>query len=350
MIRIATFNCENLFSRPKIFSTTKTRSTKLLGLVEELNVELSRSVFNQAKIKELKKKLSYYITIHDIRGKHTKVQGAGDWLGWMEFKRKPADEAAINNVAKVLHSIDSDIVALVEVENRPLLQEFHDEFLYKRLFNGQSGKEYDDIFLIDGNDRRGIDVAIMSRKPVNYLKSQINDRTQYNGKTVHTFSRDCLQVGVQATSTSEVHLLINHFKSMGYSDPSDPQSERRRRGQSDRVAQLLNRFDLQQDYVVVAGDLNSSPEKMSMQPLTKHPELYNVNRELPSNVRGTYRYKTARNQLDYLLVSQALKAKLSNVEIERRGTYTARGPNFPSVTNRKTEASDHGAIVADFSI
>ncbi len=350
MLKVATFNCENLFSRPRIFGTSRKKSTELLGLVDDLKNELAKQVFDQEEIKRLKKKLSYYITIHDIRGKHDKVNGASDWLGWIEFKRSPADEAAINNVAKVIHSIDADIIGLVEVENRPLLKEFHDRFLLKKYYNNNSSKAYEYIYLIDGNDRRGIDVAVMSRFPVNYLKSHINDKSQYLGKTVSTFSRDCLHVNIQINDSEDLNLFINHFKSMGYSDPADPQSEKRRRGQSERVESLVNEFDLDNEHVIVCGDLNSSPDKWSLKPLTDHSKLYNVNNELPAKNRGTYRYKTARNQLDYILISNSLKPKLSNMYIERRGTYTRRGPNFNTVINRKSEASDHGAVVAEFNI
>ena len=347
-LRIATFNCENLFSRPKIFGTSSSRAKELLGYVDELNNELSKAVFNQQRIKELKNKLKYYITIQDIRGKHTRVTGAAEWLGWIEFKRNPADEDAIENVARVMHAVDADIIAVVEVENRPLLKKFHDQILFKKFYDEAPNKAYEHTYLIDGNDRRGIDVAIMSRKPVNFLKSHINDKIEYFGKTVNTFSRDCLQVNIQINENRDLNLFVNHFKSMGYSDPRDPQSEIRRKGQSERVKEIIQQYDLDNDLVAVVGDLNSSPEKNSMKPLTEYSKIYNVNLELPANERGTYRYKTARNQLDYILISNALKSKLQNVHIERRGTFTRRGPNFPTVINRKTEASDHGAIVADF--
>ena len=347
-LRIATFNCENLFSRPKIFETSSGRSEELLGFVEELNNELSKDVFNQQRIKDLKEKLKYYISIQDIRGKHTTATGADEWLGWIEFKRNPADEDAIDNVARVMHAVDADIIAMVEVENRPLLKEFHDQILFKKFYNEVPNKAYEHIFLIDGNDSRGIDVAVMSRKPVNFLKSHINDKCEYLGKTVNTFSRDCLQVNIQINENSNLNLFVNHFKSMGYSDPRDPQSEIRRRGQSERVKEIIDQYDLDHDLVAVVGDLNSPPEKNSMKPLTEYSKIYNVNLDLPESERGTYRYKTAKNQLDYIFVSNALKSKLQNVHIERRGTYTRSGPNFPTVVSRKTEASDHGAIVADF--
>jgi len=41
---------------------------------------------------------------------------------------------------------------------------------------------------------------------------------------------------------------------------------------------------------------------------------------------------------------------LSNVHVERQGIFAGNIPHFPTVTSRRTEASDHGAVVADFVI
>ena len=68
-LKIATFNCENLFSRPKIFGARVDGSLKLLDYVSQLEAELNKDVFNQTKIKELKEKLSGYVKINKIRGK-----------------------------------------------------------------------------------------------------------------------------------------------------------------------------------------------------------------------------------------------------------------------------------------
>lgn len=347
-IRIATFNCENLFSRPKIFSASKQRSIALLDKVAKLNLELKKGTFDKAAIAQLRKDLKGYAKVNDIRGKHVSVEGAGEWLGWVELTRKRADLAAIRNTARVIADLDAHIVCLVEVENRPLLQQFHDAILYKKFLKPNGRKAYKYIRLIDGNDDRGIDVAVMSRLPLNWLRSHIHETTKYNGKEVKLYSRDCLEVNVQATATRSIRLLINHLKSMGYSPPNDPLSNRRREGQAKAVAKLASSLKLKKDYVVVAGDLNSDPSSNSLKPLLSKADLHNVNLALPPGSRGTYR--TGKQQLDYLIVSSALKKKLAKVHIERRGLFSKKEPRYPTVTSRKTEASDHAAVLATFKI
>jgi endonuclease/exonuclease/phosphatase family metal-dependent hydrolase len=101
--------------------------------------------------------------------------------------------------------------------------------------------------------------------------------------------------------------------------------------------------------LVVAGDLNSSPESPSLAPLVQNPRLYNVNLELPAAERGTYR--TGKQQLDYLFISSELRGKLTGMHIERRGAYAkTKWQPFDTVTKPSQAASDHSAVVAEFQI
>lgn len=347
-LRIATFNCENLFSRPRIFGTSRKRSLELLGYVSLLQEELTKDIFDHDRIRELKEKLKGYATINDVRGKHDKVRGAKEWLGWVELTRRKADDLAVQNTARTISDINADVICLIEVENRPLLQMFHDDLLFKQFIEPAGKPGYDFILLIDGNDQRGIDVAVMSRLPILWVRSHIHERTLYNGKLVPMFSRDCLEIQIELPDEKRLHLMVNHFKSMGYSPGNDPLSNRRREGQAKRVAELVAEHDLQHEYIVVAGDLNADATSPSLSPLLAKEGLYNVNLELDPSQRGTYR--TGREQLDYLIISDALKDILQNVHIERRGMYSKKWPHYDTVTGRRTEASDHGAVVADFQL
>ncbi len=346
-LRIATFNCENLFSRPKIFELEAKRSNELLGYVAQLQEALKVDVFDHKLIKGLEAKLRGFATVNDLRGDHTKAAGAQDWLGSVELVRTDVTDAAVRNTANVISDVGADVICLIEVEDRNLLQKFHDGLLEKEFLkpSGRTGYEY--ILLVDGNDPRGIDVAFMSRIPVLAMRSHINELTDYDGKKVKTFSRDCLEVKLQAPDGKRLHLKINHFKSMGYSSKTDPQSIRRRLGQAKRVAELVDQHNLQKEYVIVAGDLNSDPTSPSMEPLVNKKGLYNVNLELPVADRGTY--GTGKKQLDYLFVSDALKKNLKAVRLERRGVFAkSKWTPYPTVKSERTQASDHSAVIAEF--
>ncbi len=349
--RLATFNCENLFSRPKIFGESKTRANQLLGYVAKLQAALHEEVYDHARIADLVQKLQGYAFINNLRGTYSAASGASEWLGTVELVRGTVDDIAVANTARVIGEIDADVICLIEIENRNLLQAFHDDLLYPRFLKPAAHPRYTSVMSIEGNDTRGIDVALMSRRPLGWMRSHIHERTTYQGQNVALFSRDCLEVQVDLglPSGQPLHLLVNHFKSMGYSAPSDPRSDKRRRTQARRVAELASAHDLDNEFVVVAGDLNSDSSSPSLEALVNHPGLYNANLELPADQRATFR--TGNQQLDYLLLSRALRSHLTAVHIERRGMYTkTKWPHYPEVTNTRTQASDHGAVVADFDL
>jgi endonuclease/exonuclease/phosphatase family metal-dependent hydrolase len=343
-ITLATFNCENLFTRPAIFEEPDERSQELLHEVDLLKAELKKPVFDKKEIARLTKALKGFATINDIRGKAASAKGAAEWLGYVSLEKTTFKDAAVNNVARVIADTGADVVCLIEVEDRLTLKGFHNDILNKQFLKPAQQEPYPYIMSIQGNDGRGINVAVMSRVPINWMQSHVHEKT---AKNTLLFSRDCLEVNL-ALENKPLHLLINHFKSMGYSSGDDPQGNKRRLVQSTRVAELLDSHDLSEEYVVVAGDFNSPADSPSLAPVLKKAGMYNVNEELPEGKRGTYR--TGKDQLDYIVVSDALKERLTGVRIERRGVYTARGEKYPTVTSRRTEASDHAAVVATFAV
>jgi endonuclease/exonuclease/phosphatase family metal-dependent hydrolase len=348
-IRIATFNCENLFGRAEIFNESPDKASKLLGYVSELQKELTKDVFDHNKIKDLESKLKGYAIINDMHGKgHEEAKGSGEWRGTVELVRDNFDDVTVDNVARVISDIDADLICLCEVESRPNLKRFHDAILLKKFLKPTGRPGYDYIVLFDGNDDRGIDVAIMSRLPISWIRSHVQDKSEYNGKMVSTFSRDCLEAQVQMPNGITLFLMLNHFKSMGSCPKNDPKCNRKRELQAKRVEELASEHDLQKEYIIVAGDLNSEPTSPSLLPLINNKGLYNVNLELPVGERGTY--GTGNEQLDYLFVSNAIKEHLKAVRIERRGVFSKKWPHYETVTNRVNEASDHSAVVAEFEI
>jgi endonuclease/exonuclease/phosphatase family metal-dependent hydrolase len=344
-LSIATFNCENLFSRPAIFEQSEEKSKELLAYVDQLKAELKKPVFDHDEIGRLTDALNGYATINDIRGKAASAPGAKEWLGYVSLEKTSFEDAAVDNVAHVIADTGADIVCLVEVEDRITLKGFHNDILVKGFLKKAKKKPYTQIMCVQGNDGRGINVAAMSRYPIRWMKSHADDRT---GKNTPVFSRDCLELNIAIPGPVPLHLLLNHFKSMGYSSKDDPQGNKRRLVQSTRVSEILDEHDLAREYMVVAGDFNAPASSPSLAPVLRKPGLYNVNEELPAGERGTYR--TGKDQLDYLVVSDALKEKLRSVRIERRGVYTAKGEHYPAVTSRRNEASDHAAVVASFAV
>src|SRR5450432_3604 len=186
------------------------------------------------------------------------------------------------------------------------------------------------------------------------MRSHVDDLDPTSGRPV--FSRDCAEFEIDIPGTHHLWGLVNHFKSRGYGSKTTNDSKRKR--QAETVATILRRFDLEKQWVAVAGDFNELPQSDSLAPLLKLPGLRNAFGKLPAGAdRWTHRDDAVprkNDQIDYLLVSEGLWPRLQEVAIERRGIWAAaettrkKYPPLASVTGDTSSASDHAAVWADF--
>jgi endonuclease/exonuclease/phosphatase family metal-dependent hydrolase len=172
------------------------------------------------------------------------------------------------------------------------------------------------------------------------------------GENVLKFSRDCPEYEVILPNGQPLWILCNHLKSKGYG--SQAENNDKRAGQANRIREILGRFDLTVDFVVVAGDLNDTPNSKPLKGLLQTPDLFDVLAS-PQFQGPRWTYQDGRDQIDYLLVSKALHDKLQKVNIERRGIFSADNfdgqfSHFSQVKDKVTQASDHAAVWAEFKI
>ena len=300
-----------------------------------------------------------WFAINEIRGKLFRVktvksgtkwkskieivaEGRSGWMGWIELVRENVNAVSTDNTARVIQSINADVLCLVEVEDRHTLDRFN-RLTLKR-FKASFGHN----LLIDGNDPRGIDIGLLSRFPIRSVRSHIDDVTAIKKATI--FSRDCPEFEVELPDGRTLWVLGTHFKSQGYG--AQAANDAKRLSQAKRVRELLSRFDLTRDFVVVAGDFNGSPNSAPLKPLLTTPGLFDVLKS-PLHNGPTWTYHDGRQQIDYLLVSQPLFERLKAVGIERRGlfhktNFGGKFLRFPEVTDEVTQASDHAAVWAEF--
>jgi endonuclease/exonuclease/phosphatase family metal-dependent hydrolase len=274
------------------------------------------------------------------------ADGRASWAGWIDFDREVFDSAAIENTARVIAEINADVLCLVEVESRPAMVEFNKRFL-------KTKSRYPYKFLIDGNDPRGIDIGIFSRLKIRSLRTHVEDPFDSAFKT---FSRDCAEYEVILRSGTSLWMLCNHFKSRGYGSPASNDAKRLK--QTLAVHDILKRFDLKKQLVIVAGDFNELPDSASLAPLLiQTPHLRNAFEKLPAGSdQWTHLDDVAKNkQIDYLLLSDPLFDACRKVEIERRGIFSktnfgGKYPHFDTIKSEAGQASDHAAVWADFDM
>jgi endonuclease/exonuclease/phosphatase family metal-dependent hydrolase len=355
--RFASFNCENLFSRAKVLNLKDNSvAADALTKINQLDTLLRKQTYTAAvksQIVALFNQVSTYIEIREDRGKlfskgstglRVVAGGVNDWDGAIEFKRAKLSEMARENTAKVIKAVKADAACLVETESRPTVQAFNSDML--------TSKKFDYVMVIDGNDPRGIDVGFVSNYKLDSIRTHVYDRDASG----EIFSRDCLEIQVMLDNSQPLHVLCNHLKSQGYGVPAANNAKRKR--QAVRIAEILQKYDLKTELIIVAGDFNDSPDSDPLQPLLTVEHLTDVlSVQFPDPaVRWTYHYRNKFQQIDYILVSDPLKNALQKAGIERRGMFQlseitqGAETEFDTVTSYSDAASDHAAVWAEFSL
>ena len=375
-MRLAAFNVENLFDRIKAFNDENPDTHReVLNAFNELNQLYERTNYtasNKRRILKLMDELGIlkddegpFVWLRKIRGKlvvrprqgsvRVVANGREDWVGWCELKTARVKEKAIDMTARVIRDMAPDILALVEVESRPVLTEFHD-LIYKPL----AGDSFRHMMVIDGNDRRGIDVGLLARDgfTIPSMRSHV-DEILGNGRKV--FSRDCPEYILETPGGNKIAILPNHFKSK-YGGNS-PTSQAKRLAQATFTAQYYNRLISEGiENVVILGDLNDTPDSDELRPLfdtdlkeiTNHPEFteFEFNANTQDRGIGTFGTGADSKKIDYIFLSPALWEKVTKGGLFRKGCWTAshRWEMYDELTKPLYAASDHHGIWVDLDI
>src|SRR5215211_1999116 len=385
-MKIAAFNVENLFDRPKAFNEDDPALTQAtIKAVAELNSIFQEDEYEDAqktRILELIEQLELnereegpLAFIRRIRGTLLRrprdgdpevvAGGKADWVGWAELKTAPVDEIAVLNTGRVIRDVDAHILAVIEAEDRVALKTF-DRFVLDRvndeLPQGQRKEPYTSVMLIDGNDDRGIDVGMMTKGgyDIGEMRSHVND-VDDTGQII--YSRDCPEYVVATPTGERVWVLPNHFKSKF--GGNDPKSVAKREAQATRTAEIYQRLrDSGQNNVVVLGDLNDTPESSALQPLldgtdlrdvSEHPNFevgeFNVPQSNTDRGIGTFGLGNDNQKIDYILLSPAFFDRMTSAGLWRKGAWPGSRPQRWEVYEQLTEdvhaASDHHAIWAN---
>ncbi len=363
-LKIATFNLENLFTRPTAMKEgIGPAGQQAINDHATLNAIVQKPLFSDSDkqtLVELSERYGFHllntpadalIQMQKVRENmfttsggvlRVKANGSGDWTGWFELRRDDIVWEATFNTARVIAEVNADILICVEAESRVTLQRFNDQVL-----KAEHNMHYPHVMLVDGNDERGIDVGVMSRLPIRSVTPHFDDVDAY-GKRI--FSRDCPHYVIELANGKTVAILPNHFKSKRGGDT--PSAKARRTAQATRAHEIATAAMKATQLVLIAGDLNDVPTGPELAPVfgggfkdvMDHPDY-------PKDRPGTYDTGLASGKFDYLIMSPKLRAKLVTTGIERRGSYHPQSwIPFDTVKNKKQEASDHHCVWATFRL
>jgi predicted extracellular nuclease len=307
--------------------------------------------------------------------------------------------------ALAIADADADILCLQEVDNMPALHAFEYGYLFRMVGNGYLQK-----YLIEGNDTRGIDIAVLMREKtrhgetielvdirshamLTYQDLDLFDETLAAAMVKphdKVFKRDCLELDIRIGGRP-LTLYVVHFKSMGNARESGDGrlgTMAVRMAEARAVRRIIEqRFGPEhaaRKNFAICGDMNDYQEKVVVSGTRRTGHDFICQREDESaldvfsadgfaeNVvrrrdeldRWTLYHSRGPQeqhlcQLDYIWLSPALAARNAKMipEIARNGQpYRTPFPpgqeveHYPRIGWDRPKASDHCPVVVEISL
>lgn len=225
---------------------------------------------------------------------------------------EPDVEAKVARVAAVLVRVGADLVLLQEVENRDVLERL------------AVAAGYAAARLVEGNDPRGIDVAVLSRLPVRAYASHLRELAP-DGRLL--WPRDCVEVHADVEGRRLV--VVGSHLSSALSDDGT-----RRAWQAARLREIAEAVAAEDPsaLVLAGGDLNDTPGSVALAPLLADGAWIDPAPAGAASWVGT----SGASRLDYLLVPSRAAALVAGASVDA-------SPDVPL-------ASDHRPVVLDLRL
>jgi endonuclease/exonuclease/phosphatase family metal-dependent hydrolase len=247
---------------------------------------------------------------------------------------RPKSAQSVRALADIIESSEADVIALQEVENIEILKQFRNS-------NGLAD-DYPHVVLVEGNDGRGIDVALLSKHPVTNVESHKDEVFPVKGQKDRGFLRDLLQADIQIPNYGPVRFFLNHFASKR----GGKRADRMREAEATAARDIIKRetADFPGQKYVMLGDFNDKPDSKSVQTLTKKDKdgwgLVDAFREEPETVSYPTSERTARKwgykRIDHILMSP----EMAKTQVEEQAHKHPESK----------KASDHWMVSADFAL
>jgi endonuclease/exonuclease/phosphatase family metal-dependent hydrolase len=327
MIRVASFNLNNLFSRFNFEAEVDalppagTSASPAVEIITEIDPANPGNV----KFRTFKGRL---------------------------VKPKPAKDRA--TLAARIAAMDADVLAVQEAEDVTTLTAFAGDEL--------AALGYKHVVLVEGNDARLIDVGLLSRLPIGAVTSWRHAR-HAPGDADPVFSRDLLQVEILKPGGTQrlLTVFVTHLKSKFCDFTEDPiicqeHNTALRRQQAETAARIIGAQTRPNSHYLVCGDFNDSPDADCLRPLVADPDLRLVDgladavpdkpapKDTPAAPDRPWsdRFKEPHKPADYQLIDQiwlsaATAARLTGAGIGRR-------------THLGGDATDHDPVWVDLDL
>lgn len=338
-IRVGTFNLNNLFSRFNLYTEA---DPQIKSGSDEATKEKPRTWLTRASVNDDEE---LEIVSRGFIGPDGKLQWRRMFKGKLIYAKNPKAQKIL---AERIKALDVDVLCVQEVENLEALEDFIRFFDLKK-----TGFEH--LSLVEGNDKRFIDVGVISKLPLGAVTSW-RHRAHPDRPTETVFSRDLLQVEILDENDGEpiLTVYVNHLKSqVADNEQEKKENDERRQRQAESIASILAEDPPGTPYLVV-GDMNDTPDAPTLSALSGEVKLFDALAKAeeiggpypdddptpPPDSPWTHRYrgkgKTRYDLYDQIWASPDLQGKVAKAWILRR---TLRGGN----------ASDHDPAAVELT-
>ncbi len=243
---------------------------------------------------------------------------------------KPREQ--LERLAETIRRVDADVLALQEVESRGYLQRFVSALI--------PDLGYRHVVLIEGNDYRGIDVAVLSRLPVGPVTSYRHLRFPDGEGRPILFRRDLLRARIEPPGVEPFDVFVIHLKSKSGGDT--PESLALRTGEAGQIRKVFDEVLAANPEArfLLCGDYNDTLESEPVQAIigTGPGRLGCFAEELEPDQHVSYNREPHRTMIDFILASPTM------AKLYRKGSYAILQGSV------STLGSDHNPVVARFNL
>lgn len=239
--------------------------------------------------------------------------------------------AELEALANSIRSLNADVIALEEVENRGYLERYLEVFL--------KDMGYQDVVLFEGNDRRGIDVALVSRIPIGSVES--NRHATFpgpNGRPIR-FARDVIEVTVEPANSPSFEVWVVHLQSNSqgreYAEPI-------RVAEARQIRRMLDEEFARdpQARIVLTGDFNDTWDSETMKTIVGEgsTSMWSAASDHQGELPDTYNQGRYQSMIDFVLCSPAMAKQY----VPGSFRVVAGSP--------ESSGSDHNPVAVEFSL
>jgi endonuclease/exonuclease/phosphatase family metal-dependent hydrolase len=258
-------------------------------------------------------------------------------------KTRPKPQSEMKALAQVIEKIDCDVL---------MLQECSSEKTLKAFVAAQGLDElYPHVALIPGNSERGINVAVLSKFPMETFSNKDHVVSLEEGYGDSKFSRDLLRadIDVDGKPGADLTVYTTHSKSRRPAPDGETPSDVQRLGEAKAIREIVT-SDMQKTpsrMWLVTGDMNDNTDDASVQamlnPSDGGEKWQDSLAHLPANQRNTWpanpnlSHGFDPEQFDHILYAESKAGQVTEKNIHR----LPRQPEGSEFTWLNSAASDH---------